>query len=290
MGGQETPDARIARLAARRHGVVARAELLRAGVTRREIDRRLERGSLVAVHRGVYAVGHAGLSRDGRWMAAVLACGRGAVLSHRSAAALLGLVGDGGGAAHVTAPHRLRTPGLVVHRGRLTRADHSRWRGIPVTSPARTIVDEAQHLDEDGIERMLREAQYRGLFHVAAVTDALTRRPSRVVRELLDDLNPTQSMLEDAFLRLCRRLRVPRPRTQVRRGRRRPDFVWAEQRLVVEVDTWIAHSTPHAFQADRRLSNAVQLAGWMILRFTYTDVRRRGPMVAAQVRQALGRR
>ncbi len=95
-------------------------------------------------------------------------------------------------------------------------------------------------------------------------------------------------MLEDAFLRLCRRHRIPRPQAQVRAGRTRPDFVWPHARLVVEVDSWSAHGTPRAFQADRAQSNAVQLAGWIILRFTYADVTRRPEVVAAQVRQALG--
>ena len=118
--------------------------------------------------------------------------------------------------------------------------------------------------------------------------DALTRRRSRVLRELLDDLNPTQSALEDAFLRLCRRFGLPRPESQVRRDRTRPDFVWSQARLVVEVDSWSGHGTPWAFQADRTKSNAVQLAGWTILRFTYADVMRRPRLVATQVRQALG--
>ena len=121
-----------------------------------------------------------------------------------------------------------------------------------------------------------------------AIEDALTRRPSVALREVLDDLNPTQSMLEDAFLRL---LSAPRNPDAARAGPgrpARPDFVWPDARLVVEVDSWSAHSTPYAFQADRTQSNAVQLAGWTILRFTYRDVTRRPQLVAAQVRQALG--
>ena len=109
------------------------------------------------------------------------------------------------------------------------------------------------------------------------------------MRQLLDDRNPSQSKLEDRFLRLCRRHRIPKPQAQVRGGRRRPDFVWPGVRLIVEVDSWQAHGTQHAFQADRTLSNAVQLAGWTILRFTYADITRRPTHVAAQLRQALGR-
>jgi hypothetical protein len=98
-------------------------------------------------------------------------------------------------------------------------------------------------LDDEDLERVTREAQFRGLFRVRSIRDAMTRRPSAALRELLGDLNPTQSQLEDAFLRLCRRHTIPKPQAQVRGGRRRPDFVWPEHRLVVEVDSWSAHST-----------------------------------------------
>ena len=160
----------------------------------------------------------------------------------------------------------------MTHEGRLAPADVTIRAGIPVTSPARTLVDLAHSLDDEALERVVREAQFRGLFSVRAIQDALTRRPSVALRELLDDLNPTQSKLEDAFLRLCRRFEIPRPRAQVRGGRRRPDFVWAASRLVVEVDSWQAHSTPARVPGRPHALNAVQLAGWTILRFTYRDV------------------
>jgi very-short-patch-repair endonuclease len=286
MDEEETADEVIARLAGLRHGVVRRGTLVAAGLSRGEIDGRIARGALHPVHRGVYAAGHRSLSAEGRWLAAVLACGPGAVLSHTSAAALWCIAAERGG-PHVTAPRRLRPTGVAAHEGRLAALDRTRRSGIPVTSPARTVADLAQELGEEDLERALREAWFRRLLTVPALRDALSRRPSRLLRELLDDLNPTQSKLEDAFLRLCRRFRIPRPRAQLRAGRRRPDFVWPDARLVVEVDSWSAHSTPHAFQADRTLSNVVQLAGWTILRFTYRDVTRRPQLVAAQLRQAL---
>jgi very-short-patch-repair endonuclease len=155
----------------------------------------------------------------------------------------------------------------VAHEGRLAAADVTTRMGIPGTSPARTLADLAHSLDDDALERVVREAQFR------AASSAC---------------GPSKSMLEDAFLRLCRRHGIPKPHAQVRAGRRRPDFVWPDARLVVEVDSWSAHSTPHAFQADRTQSNAVQFAGWTILRFTHRDVTRRPQLVAAQVRQALG--
>jgi very-short-patch-repair endonuclease len=285
MGARETS---LSQLASLQHGVVTRGDLASLGFGRRQIERRAADGRLVRVHRGVYAVGHAALSREGRWMAAVVACGERAVLSHRSAAVCWGCADREDLVPHVTAPHRLRPAGVVAHRGRLAPADMTMRDGIPVTSPARTLADLAQSLSEEALERVVRQAQFRRLFDPLAIRDALQRRPSALLRQLLDDLNPSQSELEDRFLRLCRRHGIPRPHAQVRDGRRRPDFVWPEARLIVEVDSWQAHGTQHAFQADRTLSNAVQLAGWTILRFTYADITRRDVRVAAQLRQALG--
>ncbi len=221
-------------------------------------------------------------------MAAVLACGAAAVLSHRSAAVCWRCTDGPDLVPHVTAPDRLRPAGVVAHRGRLAPADMTVRNGIPVTSPARTLVDLAQILSDEDLERVVREAQFRRLFDPRAIRDALQRRPNARLRQLLDDRNPSQSKLEDTFLRLCRRHGIPKPQAQVRGGRRRPDFVWPGARLIVEVDSWQAQGTQHAFQADRTLSNAVQLAGWTILRFTYADITRRPTRVAAQLRQALG--
>jgi hypothetical protein len=160
--------------------------------------------------------------------------------------------------------------------------------GIPVTSPARTLVDLAQSLSEEALQRVVRQAQFRRLFDPFAIRDALQRRPSALLRQLLDDLNPSQSELEDRFL-----LPVPSPRHPEAPGAgpRRPPAArlrLARARLIVEVDSWQGHGAQHAFQADRTLSNAVQLAGWTIRRFTYADITRRDVRVAAQLRQALG--
>jgi hypothetical protein len=223
MGARETT---LSQLASLQHGVVTRGDLASLGFGRRQIERRTADGRLVRAHRGVYAVGHAALSREGRWMAAVLACGDGAVLSHRSAAVCWGCADREDVVPHVTASHRLRPAGVVAHRGRLAPADMTVRNGIPVTSPARTLVDLAQILSEEDLERVVRQAQFRRLFDPHAIRDALQRRPSALLRQLLDDRNPSQSELEDRFLRLCRRHGIPRPQAQVRGGRRRPDFVW----------------------------------------------------------------
>jgi len=162
-------------------------------------------------------------------------------------------------------------------------------RGIPVTSPARTLADLAYVLDHGELTRALREAMFRRLYDPQAIQDALTRRPSKALRDLLTEASVTQSMMEDRFLTICTRHRLPRPDTQHRIGAKRYDFAWPQHKVVVETDSWLAHANQVAFQADRAASNALQLAGWLVLRFTWADLTRRSRATAAAVSQALTR-
>jgi hypothetical protein len=274
-------------LASRQYGVVSRSQLLAAGLHPSRIARELRARRLHRVHVGVYAVGHRSLSVEGRWLAAVLACGVCAVLSHRSGAVLWRLRTSDSGIASVTAPVQLTRPRIETHRGRLATADRTVQRGIPVTSVSRTIVDLGHLLDDESLERVVREAQFRGLWNETAIRDVLSRRSSPRVRAYLGDVAPTQTRLEDRFLRLCDRHGIPRPLTQ-QGARPRLDFVWPAHRLVVEVDGWESHRTRVAFQQDRTTTNALQLDGFVVLRFTWEDVNRRPAMVAGQIRRALG--
>lgn len=220
-------------------------------------------------------------------MAAVLACGDGAVLSYRTAAVLWGLLPADGAEPHVTAPGQRAHRGIVTHRGALSRRDRAVVNGIPSTSVARTLADLAHALPERATQRLKREAEYRGLLQRDALADALTRRPSAVLTRLSRDRAATQSDLEDRFLNLMRRHRIPRPATQRVLGANRVDFHWPQQRLVVEVDGWRGHGTRSAFQADRTATNALQLSGQLVLRCTDNDVDLRGAFVANQVRAGL---
>ena len=237
----------------------------------------------------MYAVGHLGLGQEARWLAAVLACGDGAVLSHRSAATLWGIRLGELFRPEITFARDRRHPNVTGHRAILADADRAVRRGIPVTSPSRTPADPAHLLDRYELTRTLREAMFRRLYDPKALEDALTRRPSRLLTDLLSEATVTQSMLEDRFLTICTRHRIARPHTQHRIGAKRYDFVWPDHRLVVETDSWLAHGTQYAFQADRSQTNALQLAGWLVLRFTWADLTRRSRAVAATVRQALDR-
>ena len=283
-------DPAVAALAGRQYGVVSRAQLEALGVGDRRIERRVGSGRLIPVHRGVYAVGHRAPRSEARWLAAVLACGDGAALSHRSAAALWQILDREGAKPDVTSASSRRHPGIAAHTARLTAAEVAVCARIPVTSPARTLVDLAHEIEPDDLLRALREAQFQRLFHIPSIRAALERRPSRVLRRLLEDFAPTQSILEDRLLAICDRHRLPRPLTQQRLAGRRVDFLWPVERVVVETDGWQGHSTATAFQADRATSNALQLAGYAVLRFTHADVTQRPTETARQIRAALANR
>ncbi len=215
------------------------------------------------------------------------ACGPGAVLSHRSAGLLWGVLTTEGPSPDITSPAHRRTPGVRCHTAALTRTETAVHQRIPVTSPARTLADLAHVLTDDDLTRAVREAQFRRLFHLPAMLAVLDRRPSRHLRRLMDDLNATQSHLEDRLLHICRRSGLPSPITQQRIHGRRVDFVWPAHRVVVETDGYEGHATPSAFQRDRSATNRLQLAGYTGLRFTHADVTRRPAEVAEQIRSAL---
>jgi very-short-patch-repair endonuclease len=268
-------DAAIAQIAGCQHGVVTRAQLQEAGIGRSAITRRVERGRLHRVHHGVYAVGHAALGNEGRWMAAVLACGPGAVLSHRSAAELWGLLDPAPGPVHVSvrvAGGRQRRFGIQIHRiPSLLSAATTHFQGIAVTTATRTLTDLQPVLAPGLFARVVRQAEIRGL-----AVDTRTLVPDR-----------TASELERLFLRLVRRHRLPEPEVNATLAGLRVDFLWRAQRLVVETDGYRYHAGSAAFEDDRRRDNRVMELGYDVLRFTYRRVKDEPQAVAALVRQRL---
>jgi very-short-patch-repair endonuclease len=266
-------DAVIAEIAARQHGVVTLTQLNLAGLRGSAVTRRLQSGRIHRVHRGVYAVGHPGLSHNGMWMAAVLACGEGAVLSHRSAAELWELLAPTRGAIHVTVPAsrggRKRRPGLRIHRSRLPMAVTTLKNRIPVTTPARTVADLKRTVAAGELRRAVREAEFRGLDLGAIPTDG------------------TRSELERAFLRLCRRHRLPEPEVNVRIGRFTVDFLWRQQRLAVETDGYAAHRGRQAFEEDHERELELGMQGLRLRRFTDRQIRRHPGRVADAVHRTL---
>jgi hypothetical protein len=220
--GRGRLDLAVAALAAHQHGVVAVAQMLEIGLTYRMIRRRVACGWLHRIHRGVHAVGHANISREGRWMAATLACGPGAVLSHRSAAAHFGLRNTSASLVDVTSPARggRRRSGILAHHAdALTSADVTEVRAIPCTTVARTIFDLSAVLNRDALEYALHHAQLGpnpiNFAELAALLDRLPRRSGApLLRSLvgrpagLTDAE-ANSKMERAFLALCRRADLP---------------------------------------------------------------------------------
>lgn len=286
--------------------MVSRRQLAAAGVTRREVETRLRDGRLIPLHRGVYAVGHARLRDEGRWLAAVLACGSGALLSHRSAAALHGLRPAGGGRVEVSTPwHRAPATPLRVHARRLLPVeDHATTRGIPVTTVERTLVDLAEVVSAGPLRRALSAAEEARAVDVRELERVLARlrgRPGRAhaaMRAALAELRArhgdrTRSDLEELFLSLVAGAGLPRPRTNVwfpspDGGGVEVDALWRAARVAVELDSWRHHRGADAFQRDRTKSNALTLEGWTVLRFTDADLTARPAHVLAALTRALG--
>jgi hypothetical protein len=281
-------------LAASQHGVVARRQLLGAGLTPQQIGRRVRAGRLIVVHRGVYAVGHAALTVDGRWMAAVLACGAGAALSDRPAAAAWGLRPAWLGWREVcTTAECRRVEGVIVHRPRsLGASDVTRVRGVPVTTVARTLVDLADVVPPAVLRRVLEQAEVLRLD--APVTPIAGRRGVERLETALAELRirvprMTRSELERRMLDLCAARGLPPPDANFTVAGDEVDFTWPDHRVAVETDGWDTHGTRAAFGRDRRRSTTLQLAGWVILRFTYDDVVHDPGYVAASLATALAR-
>jgi very-short-patch-repair endonuclease len=292
------PDRAIAALAAAQHGVVSRRQLLDAGLTRLMIQRRLETRRLLPFYRGVYAVGHRRLRREGAWLAAVLAVGRGAALSHREAAALHELRRSDRPTVDVTVAAQRRVSGLQIHRVRvLEREDVTRVDGIPVTTVARTLVDLAAVVSPHALRKALEEAERSHRLDVRAVEAAMARtrgrngRSHERVRRVLSELASTtatitRSTLEDSFLALLDAHGLARPQTNASIDGIEVDAMWPAARLVVELDGWEYHRTRHAFQRDRDRANDLTANGWTVLRFTHADVVERPAATARKIAQA----
>ena len=304
-GGEGTPargTGQIAELAARQHGVVAASQLHAIELSDDQIALRAKEGWLHHVHRGVYTVGHLRLTEHGRWCAAVLACGHGAVLSHHSAAALWGLRPNKDGAVvDVTIPTRAgrrRRGGIAVHRPRSFVAEETTiHEDVPVTGPARTLLDLAAVLPRRPLERAIDEAaRLRLCGHdelVRIVFEGPARAGRRRLRAVLGSHSIgstlTRSELEERFLALCRRRALPSPAVNVPLLDYTVDFHWPDAGLVVEVDGQASHGTRAAFQRDRDRDSHLAAHGFRTLRFTWWDVVARPAVVAHRVLRVLAR-
>lgn len=265
-------------LAGRQHGVVSRSQLTAAGLSSREIERRIEAGWLVLLHRGVYAVGHTALTNRSHLLAAVYACGPQALASHRAAGALWRLL-PAQQPIEVTAP-RGRKPrqGIVVHRSRHIHAeDRATRHGIPVTSVARTLVDLADILREKRLADAVHEAEVQRIFDLRQIESVLDRLPGRRGRHKLrrvlaaySDVQPfTRSPPERLVYRMCAEYGLPRPRVNTWVEAQEVDFYWPGAGLVLEFDSEAVHRTSRAFHEDRARDRALAARGIHVVRATW---------------------
>jgi very-short-patch-repair endonuclease len=300
IGAERGADATIANLAESQHGVVSRRQLLEFGLGRRAIGHRLERGRLHMVHRGVYAVGHRILSRDGRWMAAVLAAGADAVLSHRSAAALWGLRETAAARVDVTVPRWSRPRASIrTHQAALAADEITVSRGIPVTTPPRTLLDLASVVSAQQLERAVSESEVLRLTDALSLADLVARHCGRpgvpVIRRVLEagrvGAVRTRSELEERFLAFLDAEGLPRPEVNARletpAGWFEVDCVWRRERVIVELDGYASHGTLAAFERDRARDRALQAAGWRVIRIMWRHLHEHPGLVAAELRALL---
>jgi very-short-patch-repair endonuclease len=290
-------DGLVAALAARQHGVVARWQLLQAGVSARQIELRLHSGRLHQIHQGVYLVGHTVRPPLAPEQAALLACGEQSVLSHRSAANLWGLLPYPASAkAWVTVPPERSSdrPGLYISRASVPARDVRQRNGLRVTSPPRTILDLSALLDEEGLERVVAEAAYRRLASETELTVQIEgnegRRGITTLRRVLDlpgGPRRTRSPAEQATLRLLRRAGIRGYETNARIHGYEVDLLWRSEGLAVEVDGWDAHSGRVAFERDRLKAATLGANGVTVMPITGRQIRDDPLGVMSRLKRAL---
>jgi very-short-patch-repair endonuclease len=280
--GARHRDIVLAEFADRQHGVVSRAQLMAAGVGRGGIARGVESRRSRPVFRGVYAVGHVALRREGCWTAALLACGSNAVLSHRTAALIWGLlVGPAVPVDVITTSSKGRKhAGITTHRIRLDPFDAVVIDDLCVTTPSRTIVDLAATLSGRALRDVVERAQDLRRFDSEDLRATLTRATRRPGARRLEDLlalmapdeDRARSYLERLFTALTRKARLPPPAPNQQVGGLSRDFVWSDRRLVVETDGYRYHSSRSAKRRDNRRDRHLTALGWRPVRFTYEEI------------------
>jgi hypothetical protein len=266
----------IGALASSAKGVVARRELLRAGVSADEIHHRLLSGSLIREYPGVYRVGHRAPNVESSYMAAVKACGEGALLGGLAAAHLLGLIKGKAPAPEVTTPTERRIKGVRTRRSvAVCRADATKWRGIPVTSVPRTLIDIAPRLSPDRLARACHEA---GVLHkttphqVERILRPNAPGAAKLRAVMRGDTKVLLSKLERKFLERLKAASFPLPETNKPAGGRRVDCRWPEHNLTVELDSYTYHSSRDAWENDRRREREAYARGDNFRRYTWGDV------------------
>jgi Transcriptional regulator, AbiEi antitoxin/Protein of unknown function (DUF559) len=307
-GGRFSPgtplELTIARFADAQHGVIALSQLLALGLSASAVRSRVAAGRLHRVHAGVYAVGRARLTRDGCYMAAVLACGEDSALSHRSSADKRELYRSDRSKVDVMSPRRTGRgrPGIDAHTSlTLLPCDIEVVDGIPCTTVARTLLDLAAVTPRRVVERAFDQAEVLRTLDAGQIENVLARagghRGATVLRAILAEHAPgstlTRNDLEEAFLAICDEARLPRPEVNVWIGLAptgyEADFLWRSAGLIAEADGGAPHDTSRAFVHDRRRDQRLMLAGFRVVRFPWQQVFDEPATVAATVAGLLAR-
>lgn len=290
---------RLAKLAERQHGVVSVRQLKQLGYSKDRVAGAAAAGWLHRLHTGVYAVGHTDLSPYGQCLAAVLGSGPGALLSHYSAAWLWGLSTTQPLPIHVTTPlPRGRRLPIRIHRSStLTEADRGLRVGIPVTSVARTLLDQAPLVPRRRLRRLVKEAEQRKVFDLGAVHDVLARnkghRGTRPLRSLIRHYEPppfTRSDFETAFYEAVLAGGLPRPRVNYNLVGMEVDMYWPAHRLAVELDTYETHGSRDSFEEDHLRQEELMLEGIAVAHVTGTRFAREPKAVITRLARLLADR
>jgi very-short-patch-repair endonuclease len=298
LPGETSRDAAIWAIVRRQHGAIARRQLLQLGLSPHQIERRIASGRLHPVWRGVYAVGRPLLGRRGRWMAAVLACGPGAVLSHDSAAALWGFGTEQGALVDISVPSRRRSrrPGIQAHRRtEAVLGNVATKEGIPVTSPTQTLIDQATRLGPKQLERAVNEADKLDCVKADVLRSSLDHhRGQPGVAPLRGLLDPLTFRLSDSELeRLTRQLALatglPVPETKALVNGYEVDFFWPELGIVLEVDGLRYHRTPSQQKRGLERDQTHLAAGMWPLRFSHWQIKYDSPRVRRVLSSTIAR-
>ncbi len=301
MRGLNDLDLPLAAFAAAHYGVVSTADLRSLGIGDDAIHHRVKAGRLHPLYRGVFSVGHTLLPREGRWRAAVLACGEGAVLSHFDAAALQDLTANRGAKIHVTSPSNAdRAPDprrIALHRvGTLQPHEGTLVDGIPTTTPARTLLDLSAHLRPAALEDVVQRAIRLHRFDLLGVRRCLGEHPRQPgaprLKQLLQELTErdaahTRSDLERRFLQLIADHDLPRPAANARVEGLEVDFLWKGPRVIAETDGYAFHASRAAFEADRLRDQRLAVAGYTVVRLTHRQLTHAPEAVANRLRRLL---
>jgi very-short-patch-repair endonuclease len=294
-------DARVAELAGRQFGVVSRSQLNELGLGRRAVQRRVEAGRLHPLYPGVFSVGHRLVPRQGWWLAAVLASGPDALLSHWSAAALWMIRPNSRSRIDVTVPHRSRSSDPIFrHVSAVPVDERAVEEGIPVTSVHRTILDLAATEPVDTVRAMIKEAGHHRHYDRLSLPALLGRYPGRrgvkrvslALKRLEEDpAGRPRSPLEEKFLPFICRFQLPRPRLNdwilLGPERFQVDCHWPRSRLIVELDSWKSHGTRSSFRSDRERDRALLLAGYRVTRLTWAQLDDEPLQIARDIRALL---